>query len=130
MKWSEEYATGFEQIDRQHKMLFTMSEDFRSSLDEGSGRRAYPLLLDSLHAYARAHFGIEEHCMLEHKCPFAERNRQAHVQFMDALEGFRERYRVRGFSRGEAYELVQFVDGWLASHIAGIDTQLRHCRPT
>jgi hemerythrin len=41
MKWSDEYSTGVERIDNQHKMLFRMSEDFRTSLDDGLGDRIY-----------------------------------------------------------------------------------------
>ena len=63
MKWSIEYSTGFAEIDKQHKKLFQMSEDYRVALTEGRGDRVYGLLLKSLGAYASAHFGREEGCM-------------------------------------------------------------------
>jgi len=37
-------------------MLFRMSEDFRTSLDDGLGDRIYDGLLKSLDMYARSHF--------------------------------------------------------------------------
>ena len=48
MKWKEEYATGLKTIDDQHRMIFKMSEDFRSSLDEGGGANVYRTLQDHL----------------------------------------------------------------------------------
>lgn len=127
MKWSVEYSTGVDEIDHQHKMLFTMSEDFRTSLDEGEGKRTYGLMLESLDQYARGHFGIEETCMAHYQCPVAEVNRRAHGKFVDALREFHARYQIRGFSRSDAYSLVDFVDEWLANHIARIDVKLKDC---
>ena len=36
MKWSDQYATGIDHIDDQHKMIFKMAEDFRAALDRKS----------------------------------------------------------------------------------------------
>jgi hemerythrin len=127
LKWSVEYATGVERIDTQHKRLFQMSEDFRAALDEGRGERVYGLLLDSLTRYARAHFGIEEECMEQCRCPAAKENRLAHGEFVDVLAGFHKCYAQRGFDRADAQRLVDFVDQWLAGHIGRIDVQLRPC---
>ena len=129
MKWSIKYATGVERIDTQHKRLFQMSEDFRDALDEGRGGRVYGLLLDSLNltGYARAHFGIEEECMEQCRCPAANENSVAHVKFVEVLAGFHKRNVERGFDRAEAQCLVDFVDQWLADHIGRIDVQLKPC---
>ena len=127
MKWSDAYATGIDQLDRHHQMLFAMSEDFRVALDEGGGERSYGSMLESLANYARGHFGIEEACMARYHCPVAEANSGAHARFMEALKGFQQRQRIRGFSRPDAYELVEFLDRWLADHIARIDVKLRTC---
>lgn len=127
MQWSDRFATGLDEIDRQHKMLFRMSEDYRATLDEGRGERMYAMVLESLTDYARAHFGIEERCMFQYKCPAADINKEAHVHFVEMLTGFRERYDAAGFSLSDAYQLVQHVDDWLTHHIGGIDAQLKPC---
>jgi hemerythrin len=127
MKWTIKYATGIESIDRQHKMLFRMSEDYRESLDGGQGERMYGLLLESLDRYASAHFGSEEQCMNRYQCPVAEENGAAHAKFTEALAGFRKRYATGGFDVGDARQLVEYVDQWLDSHIGRIDVQLKPC---
>jgi len=127
MKWSDNYATGIERIDEQHKMIFKMAEDFRGALYEGGGERTYGLLLDFLDRYCRGHFGFEERCMEQYHCPVAERNKQAHLRFVEVLAGFRQRYAGSGFLAVDARELVDAVDRWLDDHICRIDVHLRDC---
>lgn len=127
MRWSEEYATGVERIDDQHKMIFKMAEDFRAALDEGLGERVYGELLQSLALFTRSHFGFEERCMDKHRCPMAQRNRDAHVRFLEVLSEFQQRYAVSGFDSVDARNLVDTIDRWLAAHICRIDVHLRQC---
>ena len=125
MKWADEYATGNEQIDDQHKMIFKMAEDFRSALDEGGGERVYDLMLQSLAFYVRTHFGYEEECMVKYACPIADGNKRAHAKFVDVLSRFQQRFEEKGFDRVDARELVDTVDEWLADHICRIDVRLK-----
>jgi hemerythrin len=125
MKWSDEYATGIENIDDQHRMIFKMAEDFRTALDEGGGERVYRDMLESLDLYVRTHFGYEERCMDKYACPVAEGNKKAHGRFVEVLSKFQQRYKVGGFDRSDARDLVDTVDKWLADHICRIDTRLK-----
>jgi len=127
MKWSEDYATGIERIDEDHKMIFKMAEDFRAALDEGVGSAVYPVLLDGLTLYCRGHFGFEEQCMEAYRCPVAQKNSKAHARFIETLSGFKQRYAVNGFDRTDARRLVDTVDQWLADHICSIDIHLKRC---
>ncbi|MDH3207971.1 MAG: hemerythrin domain-containing protein [Gemmatimonadota bacterium] len=126
MRWSEQYATGIARLDDQHKMIFKMADDFRASLDEGEGG-TYGILLDILDAYCRRHFGFEEHCMEEYRCPVARRNREAHTGFVEVLSGFRQRYELNGYDPIESRNLVDTVDRWLSEHICRLDVHLKQC---
>ncbi len=125
MKWSEKYLTGIKRIDDQHKALFEMSGVFRDALIERRGERVYGGLLDSLGAYAGAHFGFEEGCMGRCHCPAAQQNTNAHSQFLEGLSVFKERYTLVGFEREEAWRCVEFIDHWLDVHICCVDIQLK-----
>ena len=127
MKWSPRYETGIQRLDRQHQMLFKMSEDYRAALDEGRGERIYGLMLTNLERFARLHFGAEEQCMFRYHCPAATANSEAHAHFMEQVAGFRRRFEQAPFDRAEAYRLVGFLDDWLANHIGRIDVQLKPC---
>ncbi len=125
MKWSEEYATGIPQIDKQHKNLFSMVDDFYLALEEGGGERVYGNLLKLLDRYARSHFRYEEKCMDEYQCPVAAKNKKAHERLVSVLGGYQQRYNDNGFDVGEAYELVELLNNWLTNHICMVDLQLK-----
>lgn len=126
MGWSDEYITGNEGVDNQHKMIFKMADDFREALNNAQGERVYSTLLQSLSLYTRSHFGIEERLMDEVNCPAAERNKEEHAKFIDALSRYQQRYLTKGFDRSDAYSLVDTIDNWLKDHICSIDMQLKH----
>lgn len=125
MKWIDDYATGVERIDEQHKMIFKMADDFRAALDEGRGERTFGLLLNSLDLYIRTHFGFEERCMEEYRCPVAQRNEETHSKFVVFFRGFQQRYATIGYRIADARELVDSLDRWLDGHICGIDVYLK-----
>jgi hemerythrin len=127
MKWNDDYATGVQRIDEDHKMIFKMAEDFRAALDAERGGAVYSVLLDALSLYCRGHFGFEERCMEEYHCPVAQKNKKAHVRFLETLSGFRERYAASGYDHTDARRLVDTVDQWLDNHICGIDVHLKRC---
>ncbi|HJP31722.1 MAG TPA: bacteriohemerythrin [Candidatus Latescibacteria bacterium] len=127
MKWKEEYATGIPRLDEQHQMLFKMTEDYRVALDEDMGEQTYVDLLVVLTRYCRGHFGFEEDCMEQHKCPMAKENKEAHAQFLDVLAKYQQRYSAIGFDGVDARKLVDTLDQWLDSHICRIDTHLKRC---
>jgi hemerythrin len=125
MKWSDEYATGIQRIDEQHKLIFKMSDEYRSALDDGQGDRTYGVLLDFLERYIRTHFGFEERCMEEYGCPAARENRAAHADFTETLVGFRRRYAGSGYHAADARDLVDTLDRWFSRHIARVDVRLK-----
>jgi len=127
MQWSNDYATGIQRIDEDHKMIFKMAEDFRAALDTGAGGASYTVLLDALTVYCRGHFGFEERCMKEYRCPVAQRNKDAHVSFLETLAGFHQRFAVSGYDPADARRLVDTVDQWLADHICDVDMHLKRC---
>jgi hemerythrin-like metal-binding protein len=127
MKWRDDYATGVQRIDEDHKMIFKMVEDFRAALDVERGDAVYSVLLETLTLYCRGHFSFEERCMDEYRCPVAEKNKEAHESFLENLSEFQERYAANGFDHTDARRLVDIADQWLDDHICRIDIHLKRC---
>ncbi len=127
MKWKDEFATGVERVDRQHKMLFRVADDYREAIEQRRGESSYRPLLDFLEDYSKSHFRFEERCMVERRCPVAHKNKAAHDVFLTVLRDFQQRYSTNGFRIEDAHELVDTVDDWLASHICRIDVHLKNC---
>lgn len=127
VKWKDSYSTGVERVDQQHQMIFKMTNDFRLALDEGGGESVYPLFLEYLEHYCKAHFDFEEGCMHKLKCPAAQKNKQAHLEFVDNFERFSLAYQNHGFQQTDARELIDTIDNWLQDHICCIDVHLKQC---
>ena len=127
MEWSEDYATGVQRVDDQHKRLFKTADDYRAALEEGSGEGSYGLLLEFLDRYCRNHFGFEEKCMAEYRCPVAADNEAAHAKFLEIVRDFVQRYAEFGYQHADADELISIIEQWLVDHICRIDTHLRSC---
>ena len=127
MKWIDDYATGIERVDEQHKLIFKTTHDYRLALDEGQGKKSYQLMLNFLMPYCQGHFGFEESCMEKYFCPMAAQNKEEHARFKEVLDEFQQRYKANGFQETEARALLDTVEQWLAGHIARIDVHLRKC---
>ncbi len=127
MKWKEEHATGIERVDEQHRTLFKAADDFRIALAGGRGAKSYFVLLDFLASYAKRHFRFEERCMLQHSCPVAEQNKEAHSRFLANLYEFQQRYETGGYKAADALQLINTLEAWLDAHICHIDIHLRSC---
>lgn len=127
MKWKEDYATGVPEIDKQHRALFELSEEFRETLESGAGEKTYDLFLDFLKTYCEVHFDFEEKCMLAHLCPVADRNRNEHAMFSRMIAREIEDYETHGFDRDRAMKALDTLDHWLDSHICRVDIKLRDC---
>jgi len=126
IKWEEKFATGVEAIDRQHKFLFEMFNDFEDAIHEGRGesylKHSFPLL----EAYAQAHFHFEEGCMHQHKCPISQDNKNAHETFVVKLTAFKKQHES-GPTEELCVQMHDFIEKWIVNHIIGMDTHLKSC---
>ena len=120
MNWKDEYATGVDKIDQDHRMIFKISEDFRSALNAGLGDKVYAVMLDNITVYCRGHLSYVEHCMEEHRSSVGHIDKAAHKQFLQALSGFKQRYAENGYDALDAHKLVDTIDLWLARLICDI----------
>lgn len=125
MKWNSEiHATGFEEIDRQHKFLFDFSESYREDLEHGAGFNTYQGALEILSVYAQTHFGFEEKCVHSADCPFAKQNETEHAAFVTMLETEKIDFDNDGFVYERAIKLMDQLNSWLDNHIRQVDMKL------
>ena len=69
--------TGVSIVDEQHKMLFQKFNELSDAISGVTAGETAGELLDFLQFYATWHFGQEENCMNEHKCPVAAENKHS-----------------------------------------------------
>lgn len=119
LTWSEDYETGIDVIDDQHKKLFLMVNDLHVAMKEHRGREKIGEVLDFLSEYVSRHFQDEEQLMAEYKYP-------AYVQHKHVHEGLARKVNklIAGYKRGDTTltnETSQLLLDWIQEHIAEQD---------
>ncbi|OIR08442.1 bacteriohemerythrin [mine drainage metagenome] len=117
MEWKNEYSVGILEIDDQHKLLlcgFTAIEE-SIRLGEGWSNTHYAIL--ELNQLARMHFTFEEAIMHLFGYPETEAHQHEHQHFFSRMASI-ERHSLK---KSAEVEMVQFLRGWLTSHILGSD---------
>lgn len=125
MEWRQDFETGFEHLDDQHRMLIHAVECFRNSLKLGAASRPYDAFLSFLTVYGMIHFEEEENCMRAHRCSATARNCLEHKAFRVMVDREWTRLDLRGFEPEKARALLRRMDRWLSVHLAQVDAQLR-----
>ena len=128
MLWTEQFATGSDRIDLQHRTLINHVNHLEELLTTTNPSREecefVIQLLDFLENYARTHFEFEEQCMARYRCPAHEKNKQAHEQFRMFSHEFKARYQAEGFRREIILCLHTTISRWIEGHILQLDVQL------
>jgi hemerythrin-like metal-binding protein len=127
MQWNESYATGFPQIDQQHRTLFKAVAELDAAIQGNNGAAEYRRLLAFLDRYCKDHFNLEERCMASHRCPTAEVNKVQHQGLLQMLADYQRLYAAHGYDVHDAQLLVAALQHWLRNHIGRVDRELRHC---
>lgn len=122
MEWKDKYSVGILEIDDQHKLLlrsFTALEE-AIKLNQGWSNTHYAIL--DLIQLARMHFSFEEAIMRMFAYPGMEAHQKEHQSFFAKL-GSIERHSLK---KSADVEMVQFLRGWLTTHILGSDRGYAH----
>jgi len=128
--WDESMSTGIPLLDAQHKMLFQKFNEFSAAISgKAIAQDAAAEILDFLQFYASWHFGREENCMDEYKCPVAAHNKQAHAEFLAKTKSFYQQWQDKTINAELVKKTHQELESWLLNHVSGTDTQLRQCAP-
>ena len=130
IEWNDEkLATGFSEIDEQHKEWIRRVNEFDDAVVNRKGQEAIQNTLDFLTQYSETHFAGEEALMAQHDSPVQEANRAAHNEFRGKLAEIRAWVKNEGSTSVEVVELKIALEQWLVNHICTIDVQLRNADP-
>lgn len=129
IEWREEYSTGFEDLDAQHRVLFRYINGLEKMIRAGRHDRSYVAsTLAFLESYCQTHFKHEEGCMARHQCTAASQNKASHNSFLKTYEALHQRFLSEADSEGIAKEIHRHCVDWITDHICKIDTNLRACK--
>lgn len=126
--WDERLATGWEEIDVQHRLLIETINRLDRLLEGPAPSAAQcQWLFEFLEDYSVSHFRYEEGCMERARCPAHASNVAAHRAFLSSLNGFKEAYLSAQLTPHLLGEFRDLLHRWVSEHILSIDSKLRNC---
>jgi len=124
--WYDNYATGIEIIDEQHKQIFNGFNEFYKELNLGHfNKDVIDKFIEILDSYTTIHFDTEEKIMREEHYPKYEEHKKRHDFFKSMYGEIKENNFFRN-SAGHLFALqLATVSGeWWESHIVTDDREL------
>jgi len=121
--WTEDLATGIDEIDHQHQALYLTVDALHEAMKKGHLERVSDIVR-CLESYAAEHFATEERYMVAHGYPKLEEHRAAHTGFVTEFLGHKQRLEGQGPRPLLVLELSRWLGVWLAEHLRKVDGEM------
>lgn len=117
--WNKDIEIGIETVDKQHRMLVDMINEFHDAIIAGQSYEKMGDIITGLLYYAQTHFATEEEFFRKYNYP----DRQAHIRehnefIMNITSKFDK------MKKGElvlSVEISKFLRDWLLNHVMSSD---------
>ncbi len=122
LEWKEEYGTGVEDVDDEHRDLIDIINRLHDLLLAKDAKLTVPAFFDNLIRGVSAHFALEERIMDESRYPDRDEHREDHERLLGELRGLK-----RTFEHAETIdsaELALRLEPWFSRHLTTYDLQL------
>ena len=123
LKWKEKLATGIEEIDAQHRELFTRINRLLDACVQRRGGETIGEVIGFLEEYIVVHFGTEEEFMLRYSYPAYPSHKAQHAKFISEFSELKRRLRSGRASTVVVPANRLLVDWWI-NHISRVDREL------
>lgn len=114
IKWNSSYIIGINQIDSQHRMLFTLAEKILSIKKPNEHKDKVTELLKAFLSNLTMHFNTEEALFVKFKYPFKELHIQRHQNIQSEIVDM-----IKSNSSLDSLcnNLPGFLERWLVDHM-------------
>lgn len=119
IQWIAEYSIGNTEIDEQHKVLFTMINDFFHQ----DNKEAAIMLFQSLSSYIDLHFESEENLLRQINYPDTEDHIKKHGELREKFHLLRDK--LDDYDIDVHHKIAMFLYNWLAQHILKADMEYK-----
>lgn len=122
ISWNDDYSTGIENIDNEHKTLFKALNAFYDGLRKNADKESLAALIAGLVNYTKTHFASEERFMKQIGFPGIENHKKEHFAFIAKAEEFQKKH-LEG-KLIVSLEVTNFIKNWITHHIKTQDKQI------
>lgn len=120
LQWLDEYNTGNETIDKQHRYLFDLANQMLDPYNDYQAAHHKFVVLDH---FLKDHFDEEERLMADHNFSEIGRHKKAHQLLLAELDEISQEI-VRGEMNKD--KILDFMRHWLFDHFLKMDMSLKH----
>ena len=111
IQWIPEYSVGHKELDEQHKILFSMINEFFQQ----EGKKEVVATFQNLYSYFDLHFEAEENLLRQINYPETAEHLKKHDELRDKLLLLQQK--LDNYSLALHHKISFFLYNWLASHI-------------
>lgn len=122
--WTEQLATGFPTIDRQHWELFSRSDALLAAMRGSEPAAHVKSLVLFLQDYVLRHFSAEEALMRDCGYPDTAAHEAEHSWFVTEFQKIADEFKTKGPTPGMTIALQQLLVDWLVRHTSTTDKKL------
>lgn len=119
IEWKDSFSVGNDEIDRQHKRLFQLTNELHDGMMRGEGRAVVGSLLEQVISYTKTHFAAEEQMMAQAQYPDLPAHRAKHQDLTRQVTAIYDEYRSGGAV--VTLKVLTFLKDWLQNHILETD---------
>ena len=129
-QFTEDCLIGIEQIDKEHRTLFTLINEAAELPAEARTARTVSQILARLTDYAATHFSHEEAYMSEHDDPELPLQKKEHKAFTEHVQSLVAQPLTDQNASAILNEILPFLIRWLYRHILSSDMMIGKLTPT
>jgi len=122
--WSEELATGYDVIDKQHKQLIAAANALFDAYRSGKRREEVERTMEFLVGYTIKHFADEEELQRKHSYPDYHMHRQFHGDFKGEVRALSAELFRDGPTDDLISKVYATIGAWLVNHFKSEDLKL------
>lgn len=119
VRWDDKYIVGNEVIDWDHKVLFSLINDFYDAFQENGRRCDLSFILMKLVRYAEQHFQREEAIMAASGYPVHEGHHEFHTKLYETIYQLNDRLESDPTPLDRA--TIAFLKNWLVDYVVTED---------
>ena len=120
MEWEPRFLIGIEDIDAQHRQIFSLFQRLTEVSQESSNFNEVLQILQELTSFATEHFEAEETLMRETHFPDYLPHANEHLEFKEKVLQFCKSA-IEDSSAKFLSDLVVFIQNWLENHLLKMD---------
>ncbi len=125
--WKDEFETGIDFIDYEHRRLVRTINELCDSLEQAGAETSVSDCFGKLYAQVTAHFALEESVMRERKYGKFALHKADHERLLDEIRYIMESYEDGACESCEE-TLGNCLRAWFAGHFQTEDARFRNMR--